>query len=61
MVSEYRQGVLLIPREVGIRIRINDGGFPGCLVIRNPGANAGDTGEEVPTGLRATKPVCHNY
>ena len=29
------------------------GSFPGCLVIRNLPANAGDTGKEVPTCLRA--------
>ena len=40
-------------------------GFPGGAVVKNPPANAGDTGsipaQEDPTCSRATKPVHHNY
>ena len=38
------------------------GGFPGGLVIRNPLANAGDTGL-IPDPIchGAAKPMCHNY
>ena len=40
-------------------------GFPGGTVVKNPPANAGDTGPspgpEDPTCHGATKPVCHNY
>ena len=39
--------------------------FPGGAGIKNPPANAGDTGSspgpEDPTCRRATKPMCHNY
>ena len=38
--------------------------FPGGAGVKNPPANAGDTGSipgpEDPTCRRATKPVCHN-
>ena len=40
-------------------------GFPGGSVVKNPPADAGDTGLisgwEDPTGCRATHPVHHNY
>ena len=40
-------------------------GFPGGAVVKNPPANAGDTGSipgwEDPTCRGATKPVRHNY
>ena len=39
--------------------------FPGGAVVKNPPANAGDTGSspslEDPTCRRATKPASHNY
>ena len=39
--------------------------FPGGTVVKNPSANAGDTGStlvwEYPTCQGATKPVRHNY
>ena len=39
--------------------------FPGGAVVKNPPANAGDTGSipdlEDPTCHGATKPVRHNY
>ena len=40
-------------------------GFPGGSVLKNPSANAGDTGS-IPdpgdlTSCGAAKPVCHNY
>ena len=36
--------------------------FPGGAVVKNPPANAGDTGSSpAPTCHRATKPVHHNY
>ena len=39
--------------------------FPGGAVVKNPPANAGDTGSspvrEDPTCRGVTKPVCHNY
>ena len=39
--------------------------FPGGAVVKNPPANAGDTGSspglEDPTCRRATKPMRHNY
>ena len=41
------------------------GGFPGGAVVKNPPANAGDTGsspgQKDPTCHGATKPVYHNY
>ena len=41
------------------------GDFPGGTVVKDPPANAGDTGStlvhEDPTCRGATKPVCHNY
>ena len=45
------------------------GGFPGCSVVKNPSANAGDIEcrriqsliWEDPTCCRATKPMHHNY
>ena len=41
------------------------GDFPGGAMIKNPPANAGDTGSSPGPGrshiLRATKPVHHNY
>ena len=40
-------------------------GFPGGTVVKNPPANAGDTGSSSGPGRshmpQATKPVCHNY
>ena len=40
-------------------------GFPGGAVVKNPPANAGDTGSSPGPGRshmpRATKPVHHNY
>ena len=40
-------------------------GFPGGAVVKNPPANAGDTGSslvrEDPTCHGETKPVHHNY
>ena len=40
-------------------------GFPGGAVVRNPPANAGDTGLSPGLGRSTchgtTKPVCHNY
>ena len=38
-------------------------GFPGGSVVKNPPANAGDTGliQEDPTCHKATKTICHNY
>ena len=40
-------------------------GFPGGAGVKNPPANAGDTGlslvQEDPTCRGATKPVRHNY
>ena len=43
--------------------KINKVGFPGGAVVKNPPANAGDTGLlwEDPTCHGAAKPVCHNY
>ena len=39
--------------------------FPGSTVVKNPPANAGDTGlspgPKDPTCRGATNPVCHNY
>ena len=39
--------------------------FPGGPVVKNPPANAGDTGSTPGLGRshmpRATKPKCHNY
>ena len=39
--------------------------FPGGTVVKNPPANAGDTGSIPGPGRshmgRATKPVCHSY
>ena len=40
-------------------------GFPGGAAVKNPPANAGDTGSSPGPGRStchgATKPVCHNY
>ena len=38
-------------------------GFPGGTAVKNPPANAGDTGSSSGQGRchRATKPMCHNY
>ena len=37
-------------------------GFPGGAVVKNPPANAGDTGSSPdPTCRGATKPMRHNY
>ena len=38
-------------------------GFPGGSVVKNPPANAGDTGLITGPGSRheTTKAVCHNY
>ena len=45
-------------------IRTEKGDFPGGSVVKNPPANAGDTGSspvQDPTCRGATKPVHHNY
>ena len=40
-------------------------GFPGSTVVKNPPANAGDTGSSPGPGRShmpgATKSMCHNY
>ena len=50
-------------REHGLKQVERD--FPGGAVVKNPPANAGDTGlspgQEDPTCRRATKTVRHNY
>ena len=49
--------------EVPQRSKTRD--FPGGTVVKNPPANAGDTGSSPGLGRshmpQATKPVCHNY
>ena len=51
--------------EVKYILKIDDRGFPGGSVVKNPPANAGDTGLIPDLGRRhmpqATKPMCHNY
>ena len=46
-----------------IFIKITFDGFPGGTVVKNPPANAGDTGSSPGPGRShgATKPVHHNY
>ena len=45
--------------------RVNELGFPGGTVVKNPPANAGDMGSSPglgdPTCRGVTKPVRHNY
>ena len=43
-----------------INSRILMQGFPGGAVVKNPPANAGDSGSSPGPG-GATKTVCHNY
>ena len=55
----------LILIELKTYIKKKKLGFAGGSVVKNPPANAGDTGlspgPEDPTCYRATKPVSHNY
>ena len=48
-----------------LKLKISLGGFPGGAVVRNPPANAGDTGScpvrEESTCRAAARPVSHNY
>ena len=50
---------MLVSKKLQVR------NFWGGAVVKNPPANAGDTGSilvrEDPTCRGATKPVCHNY
>ena len=41
------------------KIQVED--FPGGAVVKNPPANAGDTGSSPGSCRGATKPMCHNY
>ena len=48
-------------RSFYLGIKKHSGGFPGGPVVKSSPSNAGDKVWEDPTGLRATKPMCHNY
>ena len=46
-----------------LKLKVYHRDFPGGTVVKNPPANAGDTGLISGPGRchRATKPMCHNY
>ena len=56
---------VLTPLRMTYNLKLMNWDFPGGAVVKNPPANAGETGSilvrEDPTCHGATKPVCHNY
>ena len=54
-----------LPRYQSQTKTLQEEGFPGGAVVKNPPANAGDTGSSPGPGRshmpRSTKPVRHNY